>query len=160
MVLKDVGVRKNNAKAWSTRKYSVTCPRIKLWNKCLWVGGSCWGRGIEFELATKTWARKINSSCKFSQLLVKKLLSWICVSLCMSPCHEGAKWDTIGVAKKTSAKLPHCMGFALICPMETKMPFVDHVVECWRCGCKIEDDKGLNEGTWGHPMMKPMSKFM
>ncbi len=147
VLLKDVGVRKNNARPWITWKYSVACLRIKLWNKCLWVGGSCWGRGIEFELATKTWAHKINFSCKFSQLLIKKLLSRIYVSLCMSPCHKGAKWNTIGVVKEISAKLPHYMGFALICPMETKMPLVDHVVEWWGCDCKIEDDKGLNERT-------------
>jgi hypothetical protein len=160
VVLEDVGVRKNNAKVQIAREYSLTCPLIKLWNKCLWIRRSCWGRRIEFELATKAWACKINFSCKFSQLLTKKHLSQIYVSLCMSPCHEGAKWNTIGVARGISAKLPHCMGFALTYPMEKEMPFVHHVVKWWGCDCIIEHDKSLNERTQGHPMMKPMSKLM
>jgi hypothetical protein len=44
--------------------------------------------------------------------------------------------------------------------MENKMSFVHHVIEQWGCGCIFEDDKGLNERTRKHPMMKPMSKLM
>ncbi len=37
--------------------------------------GSCWGRGIEHELAAKAWARKENYSCKFTQSPTRKHLS-------------------------------------------------------------------------------------
>jgi hypothetical protein len=40
------------------------------------------------------------------------------------------------------------------------MPFVHHVVERWGCGNTIENNKGLNERTWWHLMLKPMSKLM
>ncbi len=40
------------------------------------------------------------------------------------------------------------------------MPFVHHVVEQWGCGCTIQDNKGLNERTRRHPIIKPMSKLM
>jgi len=152
VVSEDMGVGKNNAKLWIAQEYSLTCPLIKLWNKCLWIRRSCWGKGIEFELATKAWACKINFSCKFSQLLTKKHLSQIYVSLYMSPYHEGAKWNTIGVVRGIS--------FALTYPMEKEMPFVHHVVKWWGCDCIIEHDKSLNERTQGHLMMKPMSKLM
>jgi len=81
VVFKDVGARKNGAKAWATREYSPTRPRVKLCNKRLWVGGSCWGKGMEFKLAEKAWAHKKNSFCKFSQLHVEKHLSQIHISL-------------------------------------------------------------------------------
>jgi hypothetical protein len=75
--VKRCGWGKNGAKTWATRKYSLACLRTKLWSKCLWVGRSCWGKGIEFKLVKKTWACKQNSSCKFSPLHVKKCLSQI-----------------------------------------------------------------------------------
>ncbi len=52
LVLKDMGATKNGAKMWITQKYSPTHSRIKMWKRCLWVGGLCWGRGIELRLAT------------------------------------------------------------------------------------------------------------
>jgi hypothetical protein len=52
------------------------------------------------------------------------------------------------------------MGLSLTYPMENEMPLVHHVVEWWGCGYIIEDDKGLNEKTHGHQMLKPMSKLM
>jgi hypothetical protein len=44
--------------------------------------------------------------------------------------------------------------------MENEIPFVHHVVKQWGCDCIIEDNKDLNERTQGHPMMKPIFKFM
>jgi hypothetical protein len=52
------------------------------------------------------------------------------------------------------------MGLVLVYPMENKMPFVHHVIEQWGCGYIDEDDKGLNERTQGHLMLKPESKLM
>jgi hypothetical protein len=53
MVSKDVGVGENGVKTLVIRKYSLAWPRAKLWSKCLWVGKSCWGKGMEFEHANK-----------------------------------------------------------------------------------------------------------
>jgi hypothetical protein len=78
----------------------------------------------------------------------------------LSPHHEGAKRNTIGVIGGTSAKLPHYTSLALAYLMENKMSFVHHTVERWGCGYIIKDDKCLNERTQGHPMLKPMSKLM
>jgi hypothetical protein len=47
----------------------------------------------------------------------------------MSPHHERAKRNTIGVIRGTSVKLSHYMGPTLVYPMENKMPFVHHVVD-------------------------------
>jgi len=47
----------------------------------------------------------------------------------LSPFHKGPKKDTIGVTGRTSVKLPHCIGPALVYPMENEMPFVHHVIE-------------------------------
>ncbi len=66
VVSKDVGAWENGAKAQFTLKYSPTRPKTRLQKRRLWVGGSCWGIGTEFKLATKTWVRKENSSYKFS----------------------------------------------------------------------------------------------
>ncbi len=63
----------------------------------------------------------------------------------LSPCHEGAKQNTIGVVRGVNAKLPHCMGFALIYPMENEMTPIYHIIEWWGWGCTIEDGKGVNE---------------
>jgi hypothetical protein len=40
------------------------------------------------------------------------------------------------------------------------MPPVHHAVERWGCDYTIKDDKGLNERSQGHPMLKPMFKLM
>jgi len=50
-------------------------------------------------------------------------------SYALSPYHEGVKQNTIGVIEKTSAKLPHCMGFMLAYLMENEMSFIHHVVK-------------------------------
>jgi len=47
----------------------------------------------------------------------------------LSPWHEEAKQDTIGVAERTNVKLPHCMGLALTYPMENEMALVHHAIE-------------------------------
>jgi hypothetical protein len=65
----------------------------------------------------------------------------------LSPYHERAKRDTIGVVKRINVKLSHCIGLMLIYPMENKMPFVHHVVEWWGCHYTNEDGKSLNENT-------------
>jgi hypothetical protein len=52
------------------------------------------------------------------------------------------------------------MGLASIYPMENKKPFIHHIIEWWGCYCTIKDDKGLNERTQKHQMMKPMSKLI
>jgi hypothetical protein len=108
---------------------------------------TCWGKGIEFELTNKAWARKKISSFKFALLHVIKHLNQIYISLCPITQHKRAKQDTIGVVGGTSANLPHCIGHVLTYPMENKMSFVHHVIKQWRCGYKNEDDKGLSERT-------------
>ncbi len=60
-----------------------------------------------------------------------------------SPHHERAKWDTIGVAKKTSAKLPHCIGPMVVNPLKKETPLVHHTIKWWGCDYIIEDDKRL-----------------
>jgi hypothetical protein len=77
----------------------------------------------------------------------------------LSPCHKGAKWDTIGVARGANAKLPHYTSLALTYPMKNEMSFVHHVIKWWGCDYIIEDGKSLNERTRRHPMLKPMSKW-
>lgn len=52
LVLEDVGAKENGAKMRITWKYSLTCSKIKMWKMCLWVGGLCWGGGIELGLVT------------------------------------------------------------------------------------------------------------
>jgi hypothetical protein len=66
----------------------------------------------------------------------------------------------MGVTKRTSAKLPHHKGLALIYPVENKTTFVHHTIERHGCSCIIEDNKSLNERIQGHPMMKPKFKLM
>jgi hypothetical protein len=63
------------------------------------------------------------------------------------PHHEGAKQNTIGVAKGTNAKLPHCTGHVLAYLMENEIPFVHHVVKWQGCRYTIENNKCLNERT-------------
>jgi hypothetical protein len=62
-----------------------------MWNKCLWVGRSCWEKMMEFELVDKAWACKKNSSYKFSQSFVRKCLSQIHVSSCPVTSPRGGK---------------------------------------------------------------------
>jgi hypothetical protein len=45
------------------------------------------------------------------------------------PHHEGAKRNTIGVTRGTSAKLPHHNNHVLTYSMENETPFVHHVVK-------------------------------
>jgi hypothetical protein len=66
VVLEDVGVKDNGAKSKVVQKYSLTHPRTKHQIRYFKSGGSFWGRNIKFELATKVWVCKKNSSCKFS----------------------------------------------------------------------------------------------
>jgi hypothetical protein len=98
---KDVGVGENGAKAQDVQEYSLTHPKAKLWNKCLWVGGSCWGKQIEFKLVDKTWACKKNSSCKFSQSIARKRLSRIHVFLCLIVPSRGGKMRHHWVSRRS-----------------------------------------------------------
>jgi hypothetical protein len=65
----------------------------------------------------------------------------------LSPHHEGAKQNTIGVVGGVSAKLPHYINLVLTYPMENEMPFVHHTIKWWGCGYIDEDDKGMSERT-------------
>ncbi len=91
VVSMDVDVGKNGAKAQIAQKYSPTQLRVRMWNKCLWVGGSCWGKQIKLELVNKAWAHKKTSTCKFSQSPSRKCLNQICVPLCPVTLPWGGK---------------------------------------------------------------------
>ncbi len=58
MKTKDMGARENGVRACVVQDYSPTHPRITLRRRHFLLGGSCWAKGIEFKLATKTWVRK------------------------------------------------------------------------------------------------------
>ncbi len=111
MVSKDVGVRENGAKMWAAQEYSLARPRAKLWNKHSWVRRSCWGKGVELELVNKTWARKKNSSCKFSHWFVKKCLSWIRVSLCFIAWPWGSKVKHHWGSKRSKCQVGTLYGY-------------------------------------------------
>ncbi len=68
--------------------------------------------------------------------------------------------NTIRVARRTSAKLPHYTGPTLTSPMESEMPLIHHVVKQWGSSYTNEDDKGLSERTQRHLMLKPKFKLM
>jgi hypothetical protein len=129
VVSKDVGVWENGAKFWVTREYSPTCPMVKLQSMCLWVGGSCWGKGIEFKLVDKAWAYKKNFHVNFPNRLLKNIWIESAFPYALSPQHEKAKQNTIGVVRGVNAKLPHCTGHALVYSMENKMSHVYHSIK-------------------------------
>jgi hypothetical protein len=64
--------------------------------------------------------------------------------------HKRAKKNTIGVTRRTNAKLPHCTSHVLGYPMENKMSFVHYAIKQWECNCTIENGKGLNEDVGTH----------
>jgi hypothetical protein len=153
VVLEEVGARENGAKTWAAQKYSLTRPRAKLWNKHLWIKGSCWGKGID-------WLTKLRPAKKTPLIsLPNHLLESIWIKsmfpYALLPHHKGVKWNTIGITKRASAKVPHCMGHVLAYPMENKMSLVHHSIEQWGCSYTNKDDKGLIERTQGHIMLKP-----
>jgi hypothetical protein len=84
---------------------------------------------MELELANKTWAPKKTPLASFPNRLLES--AWIesTFSYALSPHHYEAKQNTNGVVGGASAKLPHCIGHALIYPMENKMPLVHHIIE-------------------------------
>jgi len=96
---------------------------------------------------------------KFSLSYVKNIWIESAFPYALSPCHEEAIRDTIGVVGETSAKLPHYKNPMLAYIMENEMPFVHHAMERWGCNYTNEDDKGLSERTWWHLMLKPNSKL-
>jgi len=73
VVSEDVGVGKNGAKTWAIQKYSLALPKVELRSKCLWVGGSCWGKRIEFKLIDKTWDQKKTPHASFLSCLPKNV---------------------------------------------------------------------------------------
>ncbi len=127
VVSKDVGAKENGNRAWTPWKYYPAHPRIKLWKMHIWPRISCWGRSIEVKLTTKVWSYKKNSSCRFSQLPLKKCLSWIHFSLCQVAPLEGAKQNTIGVTRGANAELPHHKGPMPTCLMKKEMSLIHYV---------------------------------
>jgi hypothetical protein len=73
---------------------------------CPWhtLQGSCWGKGMELELIDKTWARKKNSSYKFSKSLVRKHLNRIHISLCPVTPPQGGKMKHHWGSKKNKCQ--------------------------------------------------------
>jgi hypothetical protein len=90
---------------------------------------------------------KKNSYCKFSQSLAKKCLGRIHISLCHVALPRRGKTRHHWGNKRTSAKLPHHKGLALIYPMENKMLVVHHIIKQQGCSHTIKDSKSLNERT-------------
>jgi len=72
VVSKDMSAKKL-VQTLATQKYSLTHPMVKLQNKHLHVGKSCWGKWIKFKLATKAWAHKKNSFAGFPNHLLKNV---------------------------------------------------------------------------------------
>jgi hypothetical protein len=125
-----------------------------------WARGSCWGRGTEFQLAAKAWVHKKIPPTRFPNCMLENAWVKFALPYALLPCHEGAKWDTIGVIKGINVRLPHHKGITVAYPMENKMPLVLHVIEWQGCGYTIENNKSLNERIWRHSKMKPKSKLM
>ncbi len=147
VVSKDVGAKENGAKTWVVREYSPTHPKVKIWNRHIWIGWQ--SLGSQQILFTS-----------FPNHLLKNAWVKFAFPYALSPYHEEAKRNTIMVIGGASAKLPHCTGHALTYSMENKMPLVHHAIEWWGCIYINKDDKGLSERTWRHPMLKPKSKSM
>jgi hypothetical protein len=63
---------------------------------------------MELELANKTWACKKIPLTSFPNCLLES--AWIKSTFPygLSPRHKEAKWNTIGVIGRVSAKVPHC----------------------------------------------------
>jgi hypothetical protein len=131
-----------------------------MWNKHLWIRGSCWEEGLSSNLMLKLGFAKKNPFASFLNYLLKNILVESTFPYALWPCHEGPKQHTIGVTRWTNAKLPHNIGPTLIYLMENIMPLVHQAIKQRGCDYIIENNKGLNERTRGHPMMKPMSKLM
>jgi hypothetical protein len=117
-------------------------------------------KGWSLNWPTKLRPAKKTPSTSFPNCLVKN--AWIKSPFPygLSPHHEEAKQNAIGVVRGTSAKLPHYMGPTLVYLIENEMPLVHHVVERWGCGYIDKDNKDLNERTQRHLMLKPKSKLM
>ncbi len=116
---------------------------------------------MELELADKAWAHKKKTVfANFPSHLLENVWVESMFPYALSPHHEEAKRDTIGVTGRASAKLPHYMSVVLVYPMENEMPLVHHPIKQLECGYTNEDIKGLSERTRGHLMLKPKSKLM
>jgi hypothetical protein len=115
---------------------------------------------MELELANKTWVCKKILPASFPNCLLESVGVESTFPYTMSPRHEEVKQNTIGVAGRTSAKLPHCIGPTLAYPMKNEMPFVHHIVKQCEYNYTNEDGKGLSERTQGHLMVNPKFKLM
>jgi len=51
----------------------------------------------------------------------------------LSPHYEEAMQITIGVIRKTSAKLSHYTSLVLTYPVENEMPLKHHAIKRWGC---------------------------
>ncbi len=155
-----MGAGENGAKARVTQEYSPARPRAKLRSKCLWIGRSCWGKGMELELANKAWAYKKTPPASFPSCMLEN--AWIKSAFPYGLLfrHEEAKRNNIGVVGRANAELPHYTSHVLAYLMENEMSFIHHVVEWWGCGYTYEDDKSLGERTQWHLMLKPRSNLM
>jgi hypothetical protein len=71
----------------------------------------------------------------------------------------GAKGDTIGVIRGSSAKLPYHKGLVLIYPMKNETLLVRHIIERQGCGYTMKDDKSVNERIRQHLKTKPKSRL-
>ncbi len=116
--------------------------------------------GLNLNWLTKLMFAKKTLLASFPSCLLKKPWVKSAFPYALLPRHKGPKWDTIGVIRGASAKLPHYMGPTLVYIMENKMSLVHHIVEWRGCGYINEDGKGLNERIQGHPMLKPKSELM
>jgi hypothetical protein len=65
----------------------------------------------------------------------------------MLSCHEDRKRNTITIAGRISAKLPHCTNHVLTYLMENEMSLVHHIMEQWGYNYTNKDNKSLSERT-------------
>ncbi len=160
VVSKDMGVGENGAKAQVALAYSLTRPKIKLQKRRLWIRDHVGEKALNSNLLPKFGHAKKIPPTSFPNHLLEKAWVEFAFPYAPLPRHDGAKWNTIGVITKASAKLPHHRGLALVYTMENETPFIHHVVEWQGCDYTIEDDENLNERTKRDPKMKPKSKLM
>jgi hypothetical protein len=81
---------------------------------------------------SSNWLTKFGPAKKIPPIFPSHLLKSIWIEstfpYALSPHHEEAMRNTIGVVRKTSAKLPNCTGLALAYPMENKMPLIHQAI--------------------------------
>jgi len=73
--------------------------------KRLWVKRSCWGRETKLPFVYKRTFLASFPNHMLKNIWVEPMFPFV-----LLPYYEKVKWDTIGVARETSAKLPHHKG--------------------------------------------------